>query len=279
MAATEPAARPLTPDDLPDLAALVAEAGWNQTAADWERMLDLGTGRGMTDGAGRVIASAVTMPYAGLGWIGMVLVATAWRRRGIATGLLEWAIGRLLGAGLTPGLDATPAGQAVYRRLGFAGGFALTRWRRPAGGAPPAAPGAGVSRASAADLDWIAALDARAFGAGRRELLARWLADDAPGWTAGRSGFLLQRPGRAARHLGPLCAEDAETAGRLLAGALHEAAGPLLVDVPDARAGIAGLLARSGFAPERPFLRMYLGAADRTGAPGPLHAIAGPELG
>jgi GNAT superfamily N-acetyltransferase len=277
MAATEPAARPLTAGDLDDLGALVAEAGWNQTAQDWERMLALGTGRGVTDGTGRVIASAVTMPYAGVGWIGMVLVAGAWRRRGIATGLLDWAVSTLRDAGLTPGLDATPAGQEVYRRLGFRGTLALTRWRRQGFDASPSEPG--PEPATVADLAWIAALDARAFGAGRRELLARWLADNAPGWTAGRSGFLLRRAGRTACHLGPLCAEDAATAERLLAGALRAEPGPLLIDVPDAHPDIEEVLARAGFAPERPFLRMFLGAPVPRCASDALYAIAGPELG
>jgi len=292
---------------MPDLEALAAEAGWNQTHEDWERMLSLGTGRGVADETGRVVASSVTMPYGdAVGWIGMVLVTAAWRRCGLATRLLDRAVASLRDAGLVPGLDATPAGEPVYRRLGFSGDVALTRWRRPAAagrGSGPAAPDdctpddatpddatpdnatpddARLAETTPGDLDWIAALDARAFGADRRPLLASLLARGAAGWKRGEAGFLLRRPGRTATQLGPLCAEDEGTAAHLLACAVQAEAGPLLIDVPDAQEATVRLLERAGFTAERPFLRMYLGAGRDEGVggePALLHAIAGPELG
>ena len=49
----------------------------------------------------------------------MVLVAGAYRRRGLGTRLMHRCIEDLTAAGVVPVLDATPAGRTVYRALGF----------------------------------------------------------------------------------------------------------------------------------------------------------------
>ena len=65
--------------------ALVAEAGWNQNAADWRIFLELGSATALKTGTGRLVATAATLPYpSGFGWISMVLVTGEFRRRGIA---------------------------------------------------------------------------------------------------------------------------------------------------------------------------------------------------
>src|SRR5262245_62002244 len=91
--------------DLPDAQALVAEAGWNQVAADWRTFIDFGTVYAVRDG-GRVIATAATLPYGGrCAWISMVLVAASHRRQGLATRLLHRCIADIKSAGLVPVLD------------------------------------------------------------------------------------------------------------------------------------------------------------------------------
>src|SRR5690349_18510587 len=112
--------------DLSDAQALVAEAGWNQVAADWRVFLDLGTAYAVRDG-GRVIATAATLPYGGCAWISMVLVAGTHRRRGLATRLLHRCIADIRAQGLVPVLDATPAGARVYAPLGFTAAWSFAR--------------------------------------------------------------------------------------------------------------------------------------------------------
>src|SRR5262245_252556 len=86
---------PLTRADLDVAVALSTEAGWNQTAADWGRLLDLAPG-GCLAGRrvdGRLVATATAVAYPpGTSWIGMVLVARAQRRRGIGTAMLGRAL-------------------------------------------------------------------------------------------------------------------------------------------------------------------------------------------
>src|ERR1043165_5724808 len=108
----------LTEADLPDAEALVAEAGWNQVAADWRMFLKFGTAYAVR-APDRVIATAAWIPYGACAWISMVLVAGPHRRRGLATQLLNHCIADVTAAGLVPVLDATPAGRTVYTPLGF----------------------------------------------------------------------------------------------------------------------------------------------------------------
>lgn len=275
-----PALRALTADDIPDLMALVNEAGWNQTPSDWQMMLALGSGRGLADAEGRIVASALTLPYGeSLGWIGMVLVAGNWRKRGCATRLLDDCITELRGAGRVAGLDATPAGQPVYERLGFAGSERISRWRRPAR-ASERVTATGIRPIEPGDLAQIAALDSETFGTPRPAIIHDMANRAAPsGWIADDGGFLLHRTGLNARQIGPICAPGTASAGRLLDTALAQFDTPLLIDACDIHAGFAAFLEARGFTVERPYTRMYLGAPTPIGDPNRLFAIAGPELG
>ena len=108
---------------------LSTEAGWNQNEADWRYFLSKGIVFGMRDGA-RLVATAALLPYsAGNAWISMVLVTADFRRRGIATMLVDACLEVATRRGLTTWLDATPAGASVYGPLGFTPTLQLRRLR------------------------------------------------------------------------------------------------------------------------------------------------------
>src|SRR5436305_2372791 len=125
--------------DAPAGLALSDEAGWNQTLDDWRCFLGQGTVFGMRDAEDRVIATAALLPAPPVTWISMVLVSAKWRRRGLANALMTHCIETARARHLEPWLDATPAGAAVYRPIGFAEkGLNLARLRRTRdGGAAP----------------------------------------------------------------------------------------------------------------------------------------------
>jgi GNAT superfamily N-acetyltransferase len=256
--------------------ALSEEAGWNQTAEDWSLLIRLGRAFGIPGSEGRLVATGLALPYpSAFGWIGMVIVHGPYRRRGLATRLMERSIAELRDRGLVPFLDATPAGRPVYERMGFRAVEALTRWRGQGGGpelhdTPPLV-----------DVAEIAELDRAAFGADRSAVLADLLARKGAvsRRDPGGDGFLLARTGRTARYVGPVVARKTGTALRLLESALAGISGPVLVDVPDRQVEITGLLARSGFEPERPFTRMALDQDTGFGDPALVRAIGAPELG
>ena len=130
MAATEPIdIVELGVDDAQAGLVLSTEAGWNQNEADWRFFLNKGAVFGLRDGD-RLVATAALLPYsAGNAWISMVLVTADFRRRGIATKLVDACLDVAKRRGLTTWLDATPAGASVYGPLGFTPTLQLRRLR------------------------------------------------------------------------------------------------------------------------------------------------------
>lgn len=290
MVVSEPLTRVvLGPADLAGGLALSDAAGWNQTAEDWALFIERGRVLGCRADSGELVATAATLPYAdGQGWISMVLVDPAWRHRGLATELMNECVVSLRSTGITPVLDATPAGAAVYRRIGFVAGFEFERWEaeRPVADAgTSAARVAGsddtVRTAAAADLHLIAALDASGSGVDRRDLLAAFLARGATrAWlTRDAAGFVLARAGRRATQIGPLVAADARDALTLLDAALGRLGGRVFIDVPVRSTLLGERLAQLGFRRQRPFVRMARGAAAALSGSARQFALAGPEFG
>ena len=271
----------------------MSEARWNQIAADWRLFIELGRVYAAHTGAGRIVATSAILPYGDrFGWISMVLVAGAYRRRGLATLLMRRAMDDLAAAHLVPVLDATPEGRAVYRALGFADCWGFQR------SAPRAAEGAagaigllpaGVSVRPIADADWpaLCAFDAAAFGA-RRDAVLGALRGRLPrgGSCRGRGGrivgFCLGRDGRVAAHIGPLVAEN-----DAIAGARPSCACPRCVSrarsssiSPIRKTDVRTFFAKcKALPPARPFTRMLYRPLERFDDAARTFAVVGPEFG
>ncbi len=85
--------RKLTSIDIPQALELSKEAHWNQVADDWQFMITKGNAFGFFTSENELIASALALPFEGsFGWISMVLVTSEWRRKGLATKLLQHGI-------------------------------------------------------------------------------------------------------------------------------------------------------------------------------------------
>jgi len=245
---------PLTEADVDAAVALSAEAGWNQTPADWRRLLALAP-HGCLAGRleGELVATATRVDYGGAArWIGMVLVRKAWRGRGFGRAILEEAVG--------PGpcgLDATELGRPLYQRLGFVDAAPIDRWVGTLRGVRRGR----VEPLRAADVPAALAFDRQACGVDRTELL-RQLADqpEVRQWVALEDdrvvGLASLRPGREHWHLGPVTCADAAVLQRLLAAAAdHLGQGTVLVDVlrDEERSAV---LAASGLRVQRRLMRM-----------------------
>lgn len=229
---------------------LSTAAGWNQTAADWRRLDRVFVKR--IDG--RIVATSSVVTAGGVSWIGMMLVESRLRGRGLGGAMLRRALAACRGA---VGLDATDLGRPLYLKAGFRDVAPIVRW-------------GGVLRARGrlprARLAEVLALDPLDRGA----LLSR-LWSESIGWVVPGRGYALLRPGRLAAQLGPVVAFD-EAALEALLGAAGGRR--VIVDAfGDARA-----LRRAGLVPQRRLMRMSLGG-DRLLMGRGVRAAAGLELG
>jgi GNAT superfamily N-acetyltransferase len=266
----------LGPDDARAGLALSTEAYWNQNEADWRFFLNQGTVFGVRDNVGHLVATAALLPYSsGNAWISMVLVTESWRRRGLATRLVDACLSAAAKQGLTPWLDATPAGATVYGPLGFAPTLQLRRLRldnaisAKAEAPPSLSPGA---------IENFAARDHLAMGFGRSTLLRELSARSASLLWSSHDALALVRDGRKARHIGPLFADSPDQALAMVGEIIRSESGPLLIDAVASQETFLGGLTGSGWTIERPFQRMRFGPAATRTAELPF-AVAGPEYG
>ena len=276
MGGTEPLVTRLGAEDADAGLALSDEVGWNQTRDDWQAFLTSGLVLAIRD-ARRVIATAALLPMPPLAWVSLVIVTEEHRRRGLAKTLVTRCLDAAAARGLQAHLDATPAGEAVYRQIGFVPtGLTLHRLRRPGVSRRQRAP---AVPAATPPIEHLAAADAAALGAPRRSILDHLVARPGSRILANDGAVALVRDGRQARHVGPVIAADPAAATALLGDMMEMETAPLLIDVSDAHPSVAAALSAAGFVFERPFARMRVGAPRANGVEAALIASAGPEFG
>ncbi len=270
----------LSPADVARALTLSAKVGWNQTADDWRLFVVRGRAIGLFDNEAGLVATAAALPYDnGFGWISMVIVDPAWRRRGLARRLMGECIDELRRRRLTPLLDATPAGALVYRDLGFVELCTMERWEGEGGTAAPSKCAPAAIQPAPADIEGLIAADAKAFGSPRRFLLEDFSARDGTSAWGYDGGYIVMRRGHRAMQVGPLIAASEEAARALLAAAIAQARGRVFLDLLAPWSGLAALLESCGFARQRPFVRMAQNRAALPGDPQRLAVAAGPEFG
>jgi GNAT superfamily N-acetyltransferase len=277
MADTDPAAIvELGPADARAGLALSTEAHWNQNEADWRFFLTKGTVFGVRDEGGNLVATAALLPYtSGNAWISMVLVTANWRRRGLATRLLDSCLETAARQRLTTWLDATPEGAAVYGPLGFTPTLQLRRVRLAQTASPNAA---ALQPISTCGLGEFIARDTGAIGFDRGVLLTELRGRPGSRLVSNNDAVALVRDGRTARHIGPLFAGGPDHALALVNAIARSGAGPSLIDAVSTQTKFLDSLASSGWTIERPFQRMRFGRASAQPSELPF-AVAGPEYG
>jgi GNAT superfamily N-acetyltransferase len=247
--------RLLLKEDVPEAISLSDLAGWNQTPADWARLIAL-----QPDGcfcvaeSQRIVATATIVSYGpGLAWIGMVLTHPDHRGRGHASRLLDhvigWADARQIRC---TKLDATAAGEPLYRARGFEAVEPVERWLR----APQASVATG--RVPLLLLSDPAAVVREAddyYQSSRRELLTA-LATEESSVLPGR-GFAMGRAGRNTAYFGPCGVCDSEAAASLVAGFVerHHSESICWDLLPSNQIAVA-VARKYGFEPSRKLVRM-----------------------
>ena len=266
----------LGPDDAAAGLVLSTEAHWNQNEADWRFFLTKGIVFGVRDKDRRLVATAALLPYtAENAWISMVLVTESWRRRGLATRLVDACLNVATKQGLTCWLDATPAAprstvRSVSRRRCSCGGcvWRIRRCRRTT---------RLLCCRSAISLE-LSARDLSAMGFDRSALLAEFAGRPGSRLVSSDGAVALVRDGRTHGHIGPLFADSAASALAMVNAIVRSETGPLLIDAVSTQEEFLQGLIGSGWTIERPFQRMRFGRATAKPAELPF-AVAGPEFG
>lgn len=278
--------RTLTPDEVAIAIDWAANEGWNPGLADADVFLsqDEGGLLGLfEDGDLVACISAVTYEET-FGFIGLYICRPDRRGRGL--GFQVWQAGLARLEGRTAGLDGVVAQQDNYR----ASGFVLAHRNIRYGGSPKNLPGAqGVTPVERLDLPALFAFDQRHFGFHRPRFLERWLmpqegaaflAHDAAGDV---SGYGVVRRCRSGHKIGPLFAQDEDTA-RALYATLSTVAftaardEPIFLDVPEPNGAARALAEDAGLTPVFETARMYKGPAPDLPL-GEIYGITSLELG
>jgi GNAT superfamily N-acetyltransferase len=276
--------RPMTAVDLPLGLRLSQQAGWNQTAADWQRFLDLEpSGCFIAEWDATPAATLTTCIFGSVAWIAMVLVEESLRRRGLGQALLRHALEFLEQKGVrSVRLDATALGRPLYEKLGFVEEHQLARYE----GALPsqnATPVPGVDMAGPEDVATLAKLDQAITGTDRGKLLQSLFSEFPEAVRVVRHGgniigFRTSRPGRVATMLGP-CLATAAAGPLLFRDAWQRHAGQrVLLDIATRNTAAVTLAEEQGLTVQRHLLRMCRGPRV-TERPGDLWASSGPEMG
>jgi GNAT superfamily N-acetyltransferase len=278
--------RRMTIDDLPLGLRLARQAGWNQTESDWQRFMSMepdGCFVAKIDGSSA--GTTTTCIFDGVAWIAMVLVDKAVRGRGIGTGLLKHALDYLKERNVrTVRLDATPAGQPIYEKLGFVPEYELARYegvvkdlRLP------------IEKSKIENRKWkivlsdIIEFDHRMTGTNREKMLTG-LFEEFPELVRvvrrGNQvqGYIAGRPGANAIQVGP-CIATARAGPSLLSDSLSRCMGKrVFIDVPLDNAGAVRIAEAAQLTVQRCFTRMRLGEriSDNVQA---IWSSSGPEKG
>jgi GNAT superfamily N-acetyltransferase len=267
--------RKLRLSDIPAAMELCKEAGWNQTTEDWRMLIGLSPEGCLAIDVEGVLAATTTLLCYGkrLAWIGMVLTRVPYRGRGYARRLMTEALTLADQTGIeTVKLDATDQGQPLYEKLGFRCEQPVERWACPAFGAVQ-----GSSFPETPFSNEWRETDNRAFGVDRSQLLDE-LARRNPPLATGRS-YLLTRPGRLNRYLGPCVAHSPEEARTLIERSMRSLKSVEWFWDLLPRNTSAAVIARDlSFAPKRHLMRMVRGK-DLRAQEDAIYAIAGFELG
>ncbi|CAM5731502.1 GNAT family N-acetyltransferase OS=Streptomyces alboniger OX=132473 GN=CP975_17485 PE=4 SV=1 [Streptomyces alboniger] len=229
--------RRLTLRDHSACADLSEDRGWPREEHKWGLLLTAGTGYGIDDPEGGLVAACVVTEYGlqdrpDLGAIGMVLVAERHARQGVGRRLMRHIVSVM---GTTPlTLHATPNGRPLYEEIGFK---VTGRAEMLSGHFTPDGtdPGIATRPATAEDLTGILRLDEEVFGADRTHIITRLpaFADqlrvaEEEGRVIGYAGAW---PNMDTQVVGPLIARDTRTAKALLASLAAHSDRPLRTDI------------------------------------------------
>jgi GNAT superfamily N-acetyltransferase len=279
--------RPMRLDDIGNCMLLSDAEGWNQTEKDWKRLIDNPQNTCLIAvDENRIIGTATAMNYSNeVAWIGMVLIEKSYRGRGISKILLSHMLNQLESCNSVK-LDATPAGQPVYKKFGFQDEYIIYRMTNPAlENFHPHKYGITFEPIRLSDIPEVTMFDASIFGAERSYLIYSLIRDyPNMAWLIRKNGninaFILSRQRKIYQYIGPVFSSSLEDAKVLIAHVMSGLIGQAIaLDVPADKVELIQWLDSFGFSIQRQFVRMYRLSNPYPGKVENQFLICGPEFG
>ena len=280
--------REMCSGDITGAMKLSTAEGWNQTENDWKFLIENPRNTCVVaECSNTIIGTTTAMIYSGdVAWIGMVLVDKEFRGQGVSISLLTDIL-KKLSSFKSVKLDATPAGQNVYKKFGFKDEFEIVRMTNLS-----------IENISVQNdekiftkciepkhLREINDFDENIFGVNRSSLINYLLSEYLQkAWMLKRNnsiaGIALGRAGSKYHHIGPVFAQNINDVKRLIASAANALKNkPVVVDVLFDKKDIITWLNTNGFTVQRKFVRMYKGENLFPGNVRNQYLICGPEFG
>ena len=191
------------------------------------------------------------------GFLGLYIVKPDYRGKGFGLKLWHAAMAYLNGRNV--GLDGVLAQQANYRKSGFTLAYRNIRYQGKGGGSEPR----GLIDLSSVPFEEIGRYDVMVFPAPRPNFLRRWIAQPR-GLALGvlnnqhLIGYGVLRPCRHGFKIGPLFADDPETADTLFRGLASRVSDqPIFLDTPEVNPAAILIAQRHKMQPVFETARMY----------------------
>ena len=280
--------RPMRISDIRSAIRLSDAEGWNQTESDWKLFIENRENICLLAESGnKVIGTTTAINYANrIAWIAMVLVDKEYRGQGVSKTLLTTILQNLQNVGSIK-LDATYAGEQVYKKFGFVDEHFISRMTTSSLKELPLYDYANLApeRIQWSNLPEVISFDEMVFGANRSQLIEYLLTNyTAKAWMLKLNnrvtGIILGRNGNKYHHIGPVAVENTGDAKVLITKALQDLVHqPIVVDVLNDQVELITWLQSIGFLKQREFIRMY---KDENLFPGDIKKqflICGPEFG
>jgi len=287
MTKTDFIVRPIQPGDIVCGMNLSNAEGWNQTEEDWKLLVQNPQNICLLAECNqKIIGTTTAMNYANqVAWIGMVLVDKEYRGQGVSK-LLLTSILKKLESFASIKLDATPAGQQVYKKFDFENEYLISRL--VTGSMKNLSFNYDTVFAESIqlkDIEEVIAFDEHVFGTNRRPLI-KSLIQRYPhkAWLLKRNnsiaGFALGREGNKYHQVGPVVGSTINDVQILIRKALKKLNNqPVVVDVLCDKEDLINWLASIGFTMQRHFVRMYKKENSFPGVVNEQYLICGPEFG
>jgi len=274
-------------DDLDQAFGLSQKEGWNQTMKDWRFLFENPYNVCIVaEKDNRVAGTATALNYGNkVAWIGMVLVDKSLRGQGAGKMLLEEIIRGLKDVESVK-LDATPAGEPLYRKIGFIAEHQI--FRMTCNNLNYHTEMSSRTESNILDRETISDViktDHTIFGTDRSYLLMDLLSENPDRAFYLKKdnsidGYIFGREGSRFNYIGPLSSTTHHSARNLVSMAIESLNNkPVALDILEDKIELIAWLESIGFEKQRNFVRMYLNNNPYKGMVNNQYLISGPEFG